>query len=325
MVNSEISVQTWLHFSPYIFRYSYTPNDARTAKQRHPRLMDELAMLAGDIICLQEVGEDYISLLNDDLGQKGYTGQFFQKTLGTKEGLATFYKNTEFDCTAIEKISYNDMLAEALRDEDLDPVATPGTMRDHVFLVMKLKHLKTDMTVVVGNIHTIWEEFSQPDVTTLQAALALSRLVKIANGSPFIFAGDFNSSPDMPAYCLLANGELEEDQKRQLIEAATNNFDGRSLFEVLEKSYSHSTPTLSSSYLKVRGEEPTLTCYDDYDGHHPSNDCLDYIWYTQDKLEANSVLDTTIKPSSRIPNSVFPSDHLSLKSTFSFIVHTSCC
>merc|ERR1712168_539623 len=40
--------------------YSYTLADARTAEQRHPRLMAELGILAGDIICLQEVGEDYI-------------------------------------------------------------------------------------------------------------------------------------------------------------------------------------------------------------------------------------------------------------------------
>ena len=67
--------------------------------------MAELGMLAGDIICLQEVGEDYISLLSDDLGQRGYTGQFFQKTLGTREGIATFYNNTVFDCIGVEKIS----------------------------------------------------------------------------------------------------------------------------------------------------------------------------------------------------------------------------
>ena len=191
--------------------------------------MAELGMLAGDIICLQEVGEDYISLLSDDLGQRGYTGQFFQKTLGTREGLATFYNNTVFDCIGVEKISYNEMLADALQEEGIDYPVDGGCDRDHVFLVMKMKHLKTDLMVTVGNIHTIWEQFSQPDVTTLQAALALDRLVKIADVSPFIFAGDFNSLPHMPAYDLLINKELSEEHKHQLSEAATNTFDGKTI------------------------------------------------------------------------------------------------
>ena len=139
-----------MQVSPY-FRYTFTPADARTAEQRHPRLMTELGMLSGDIICLQEVGENYISLLSDGLGQRGYTGQFYQKTLGIMEGLATFYNNTMFDCIAVEKISYNEMLADALQEEGID---YPADADDHVFLVMKMKHLETDLIVTVGNIHS---------------------------------------------------------------------------------------------------------------------------------------------------------------------------
>ena len=62
--------------------------------------MAELGMLASDIICLQEVGEAYLPLLSLELAERGYAGQFYQKTLGTQEGLATFYRKTEFDCLA---------------------------------------------------------------------------------------------------------------------------------------------------------------------------------------------------------------------------------
>jgi len=310
------------HMEPHW--YSYTPADARTSEQRHPRLMAELGMLAPDILCLQEVGEDYLHLLSSDLGERGYAGQFYQKTLGTREGLVTFYKKTEFDCLAVEKISFNEMLADAVEAEGLERSVAGECERDQVFLVMRLKHVQTDMVVTVGNIHTIWENFSQPDVTALQVSLALAKLAKIADGGPFIIAGDFNSRPHMPAYALLARGGLADDHRQELAEAATATVEGKTLFELLEKHYSHTVTDLASSYRMVKGEEPGMTSYDDYDGHHPSNFCLDYIWYTQDMLEANCVLDTTIKPSSRIPNNVFPSDHLSLKSTFSFIVHTSC-
>ena len=286
--------------------------------------MAELGMLAADIICLQEVGEAYLPLLSADLAERGYAGQFYQKTLGTQEGLATFYRKSEFDCLSVEKISFNEMLADVVEVAGLDHAVTAGCERDQVFLVIKLKHLRTDRMLTICNVHTIWENFSQPDVTTLQVALALARLVKMADGGPYIMAGDFNSRPHMPAYALLANGQLAEDHKQELTEAASTTADGKSLFELLEEFYCHSSPDLASSYAMVKGEEPSVTSYDDYDGKHPSDFCLDYIWYTKDMLEANCVLDTTIKPTSRIPNNVFPSDHLSLKSTFSFIVHTSC-
>ena len=286
--------------------------------------MAELAVLDADILCLQEVGEDYLPVLSLDLEERGYAGEFYKKTLGIKEGSATFYKKDEFEFVSVDKISFNEMLDEAVEAADLDKSVAVSCQRDQIFLVMKLKHLKTGKMVTVGNIHALWENFSQPDVTTLQVALALAKLVRLADACPYIMAGDFNSRPHMAPYALLKNGNLTDSHKNDLIEAATITIDKKSLFELLDQFYVHSHTGLSSSYLTVLGSEPSLTSYDDYDGHHPSDFCLDYIWYGAHSLEVNCVLDTTIKPSSRIPNNVFPSDHLSLKSTFSFIVQTSC-
>ena len=56
-----------------------------------------------------------------------------------------------------------------------------------------------------------------------------------------------------------------------------------------------------------------------YDGQHPADWTLDYIWYTADRLRADTVLDTMGVPETRIPNGLYPSDHLSLKTTFSFL------
>ena len=56
-----------------------------------------------------------------------------------------------------------------------------------------------------------------------------------------------------------------------------------------------------------------------YDGHHPADWTLDYIWYTANRLRADTVLDTMGVPQTRIPSSLYPSDHLSLKTTFTFI------
>ena len=40
--------------------------------------------------------------------------------------------------------------------------------RDHVFLLLQLRCQTTGRLLSLGNIHTLWDNFSQPDVTTLQ-------------------------------------------------------------------------------------------------------------------------------------------------------------
>ena len=281
--------------------------------------MAELDVLDGDIICLQEVGEEYQPFLNSEMIDRGYKGQYLRKTMGTREGAATFYKKNQFEILDFVKVSYNEMLEEAFEAADLDKSAASGCLRDHVFLILKLQHLKTGRVLTIGNIHTIWDNFSQLDVTTLQVALALSKLTQFAEDNTFIMAGDFNSRQNMAPYYMLLNGALSESHKKELIEVATLKHDGKSLFELLEGCYRHTSGDLTSSYLSLKGMEPDLTNYDDYDGEHPADWCLDYIWFTSNNLEANSVLDTVGTPNSRLPNEIYPSDHLSLKTTFSFL------
>ena len=278
--------------------------------------MEEMKALNADIFCLQEVGVSYHPMLSKALEEIGYTGDFYQKMLATQEGLATYYRKSAFECLAVKKISYNEMLSEALGLIGLDPSLSMEWERDQVFLMTKLTHLKTREIVTIGNIHTIWDYFSQPDVTLLQAALALEHLVKFAEGGAFIFAGDFNVAPHMPTYSFLAKGQLTDSETSVVKNAATVLFDGKPLFEALENLYSHPYSSLSSSYSEVRSQEPNMTSYDDNEGERPY--CLDYIWYNKDKLKVNCVLDTILQPTSRIPNRIFPSDHLSIKATFSF-------
>jgi len=298
--------------------YQYTPDDSRTAQQRHSKLMGELDVLNGDIVCLQEVGEGYQPFLTTEMASRGYRGEYCRKTMGTQEGSATFFKKDEFEIVDVQKLSFNEMLEEAVEAANLDTSIAASCARDHIFISVKLKHLKTGKVLTVGNIHTIWDNFSQLDVTTLQVALALAKLSRFAEKNRYILAGDFNSRQNMAPYYLLLNGTLSESHRKELAAVATVKHEDKSLFELLEKCYQHKSGDLASSYLSLKGTEPDLTNYDDYDGQHPADWCLDYIWYTSNTLEANCVLDTIGTPSSRIPNDVFPSDHLSLKTTFSF-------
>ena len=148
----------------------------------------------------------------------GYTGYFCQRTLGTQEGLATFYRESAFECLDVKKLSFNEMLGEALESAGFSPSSGKVCEKDEVFLLTKFKQLKTNNFVTVGNIHTLFENFKQPDVTVLQMSLAFRHLVTLADCGAFIFAGDFNSAPRMPGYTFLSTGQLNDDQKQTMKE-----------------------------------------------------------------------------------------------------------
>ena len=150
-------------------------------------------------------------------------------------------------------------------------------------------------------------------------SLALARLTEEAEDRTMIMAGDFNSRQNMAPYYLLHNGHLSSQLQKELVGVASASHRGQSLYQLLSDCYEHDQADLTSSYLTVKGSEPELTNYDDYDGQHPADWTLDYIWYTADTLRADAVLDTMGVPHSRIPNELYPSDHLSLKTTFTFI------
>ena len=128
-------------------------------------------MFPGDIVCLQEVGVDYEPFLTAEMGHRGYTGVFCPKEMGTHEGLATFWKRDKFEMVEVRKLSYNSMLAEECVKREIDPEELRGE-RPHVFLVTKLLHLITNKIITLGNIHTVWDNFSQLDVTTLQVMVS---------------------------------------------------------------------------------------------------------------------------------------------------------
>jgi len=299
--------------------YEYTPADCRTSLQRHDRLMAELDVLDGDIICLQEVGVDYEPVLTGELEKQGYVGEYCRHVgQGDGQGDATYFKTDKFELLQVERFTFNEMLAEAVEGKlEEDKEILEKSLTDETFMILKLKHLKTGTTFAVGNIHTIWENFTRLDISALHIALSLAKLANSAGNNTFIIAGDFNSPPHLAPYGLLKNGQPSDSQKTKLVTEASVRVNGKSMFELLEYSYQHESQDLTSSYLEVLGMEPGLTIYQKYDGQCLLDTCLDYIWFTSTTLEVVSVLDTAT-PTRYLPDQVFPSDHLSLKSSYRF-------
>jgi len=294
--------------------YSYTPSDCRTSMQRHDKLMTELEVLAGDIVCLQEVGVEYQSFLEKELEKRGYSGEYCRHIQqGDGQGDATYFRKDKFESLEVHMFSFNQMLEEAVEADGQDKAILGKCQKDEMFHILKLKHLKTGKVLTIGNIHTIWEKFTELDVSALHIALSLAKLAKCADDSTFIIAGDFNSPPHLAPYSLLQTGHIPNSHKPQML----TTLPGRSLYQKLSVWYSHKTPDLASSYQTVLAREPDVTVYNDADGTYLLETCLDYIWYTSSTLTVASVVNPS-QPANLLPDNVYPSDHLSLKATFFF-------
>jgi len=309
--------------------YSFTPSGHYYSSERHPQLIEELQVLDGDIICLQEVGSKYYEkILKPSLRKLGYNGVFVEKSnFWYSEGEATFFKTNKFELLAKRSYTFNEMLRSlveakitANRREILKRAVRP-----QVFLILQLKHITTQEILSIGNVHCIFGPVKL-DVNALYTALAMEKLLELAQGGAHIIAGDFNSPTDKQTYKLLANGKLSETELDKLNKMNSVRLKHTSLSEVLKDFYTHDSKSLKSSYFEVMAREPTFTCVDSRKTHKCN---CDYIWFSSDHLTAVNALDVNdiepVKGDIRIPNGIYPSDHLSIKTTLSFKEKTPNC
>ena len=128
--------------------------------------------------------------------------------------------------------------------------------------------------------------------------------------------GDFNIEPTTPTYKLLTQGKCSINPWEGSFKTLKTNEGEKPLYEIFGDQFYHNIEDLKSSYNTVLGKEPNYTNYTKtYTG------CLDYIYYTCSLLEPTLVLDLPdeLELTGFCPNKNYPSDHLSLKTTFVFI------
>ena len=265
----------------------------------------------------QEVGTNYQPTLRASLEAQGYEGQFLAKELGTEEGEATFWRRGVWRLLEARHLTFNQLLEGAVARAGLATALAAEVARDHVVLVTKLEHRATGRALTVANLHTIWDDFRQLDVAALHVAMAVRA---VAGEGAVVVAGDYNSLPSMEPYLLATQGGLTPAQLEGLRGKGGGVLgEAGPLATCLAAEFTTPTLHLASAYKVVRGEEPRLTNFDDYDGSHPADWCLDYLLYSPAALAPTMVLDTVGVPEARIPDSTFPSDHLSIKAAFTFL------
>eukprot|EP00918_Siedleckia_nematoides_P076656 GHVU01167545.1.p1 GENE.GHVU01167545.1~~GHVU01167545.1.p1 ORF type:complete len:810 (-),score=137.39 GHVU01167545.1:645-3074(-) len=293
-------------------------------ESRHKRLLQELKYLDADVVCLQEVEPEHFKcMLQPALRALGYEGDFIKRTdPKVNEGEATFFRSTRFSLESSQGVVLKDLAFRELGASDLSGEVRRSIEqsidRPAVMLVSKLRCKNTNSCVAVGNIHVTWDNFERADMQCIQVACAVRELLAQAGGpgNAYILAGDFNSWPGSPPYQLLKEGYLNDSsmsilQKLQAVDLA----DGQkaALVNLWWKGFQHTSTCMKSAYATVLGQDPRTS----HHWHDRSLRAVDQIWFTSDCVDVHGVLRTTdpalLRSPPIIPNTVFPSDHLSLK------------
>lgn len=182
---------------------------------------------------------------------------------------------------------------------------------------VRLKSRTGDKEFVVGNYHMPCK-FTNLPFMSVHASLSAKNIHKFANGTPYIFAGDFNLKPCSAQYDLLTTGKMDPNDPNYPT--------------LLEHDHTEWTPDL---------EEPLVSAYKEYLGHEPEYtnyaqtkfmsepfiDALDYIFLSTSNGNSEfAVRSITFLPSKDealkggpYPDTKQPSDHLLLSADLSIL------
>ncbi len=295
------------------------------------RLLEQVALKS--IICLQELSDEWISLLLPFFSSLEYVFVYDSQWLGV--GIAfpkSKYELQNMDMIAIgetikkqchfyPKIHHNiirrginticDFLASfipgLLRPEDVWTTAIRKTNR---LLSVTLNDFVFKETFNVFTYHMPCA-FTNPDLMNIHAAALLAvvqeKSMDPLASTPYILAGDFNSKPNSPVYQMITCGVMP------LFPSS----------KVYQKIPNYSIIGIASAYASILGREPSYTNYSHASiSKEPFKDTIDYIFYSNG-FKCTGVLKTREDfPESTFPNAEEPSDHLPIGASFDFAHHT---
>lgn len=311
--------------------YTYCNRNFLYPKYRCPRIIEEIESLNADIICLQEVDvELYKEFYKVNLEKLGYECVITLTNTYRTVTLLTGYKKDKFRVISTRLLDLNNDLEKI--DESFVKYKEAQILKlERKVLV---NNSQSEVFVIV-NTHLFWnpdyEYIKYGQFAYILKTLSMSEEL---NPYPIIFSSDLNSLPwsNLMRFALKTPANLSNsikgdvDLNIKFIEAINKEYSHdlklRSAYDCykgniakdaisLEMSEGHMTDDL---FNRLADEHPMFTNY-----NHDFNGCLDYIFYTFDKLRLVSLLkvpnDEYIKHNA-LPNEVYPSDHLKICAEF---------
>ncbi|XP_072036309.1 uncharacterized protein [Amphiura filiformis] len=251
--------------------FPYCPREYFKEFQRFPQIMRELDYHDADIVCLQEVGEEFHRThLEPMLRNRGYQG-LYSISPSRAIGVAIFVKTSRFE---LEKEELTDAFKVVEKElacyADFDADASlPAAHKEFIkpMLFCRLRCRKTGKFLNIGTFHLIYDRYKSIDLSTLQLSSAMRYIVEFAGGEdqPHIMCGDMNQEPHFPGYQFMQNGCLTDEDKDFFRRRVDQNRDKKKpcLVDQVPDLFSHESKHLKSSYKEIAGFEAPFTCHQD--------------------------------------------------------------
>ncbi|CAF1392700.1 unnamed protein product [Adineta ricciae] len=293
------------------------------------QLEQEIHSYKNTIICLQEVSNTLLSTLQAFFHQMNY--KFFESLYNNKHNdyrgvalavpanLPLIYKNAvtigehlrltiqSFDATfnslswwKIVKYS----ITKTFKDQSINSWEKAMSLKNVLICVGVMVHGRP---LFVGTYHMPCL-FRDPSIMIIHASAAKDLMFQIANGHPFVLAGDFNMQPIDSAYRAITRRGNVEDRVLPKVgnRGVTYRFNKQQV--------------LRSAYREKNKAEPNYTNFA-RTGQSSNSFCgtLDYIFFAGN-LTVLDVLPLPSHPTGKsYPDRTHPSDHLMLAATLQLI------
>lgn len=183
-------------------RYPDIPVELLDPSYRTKAVVERVARIATDIVCLQEVEEPLFVALRIRLGELGYIGEWVKKGGSKPDGCATFVQCTTVGWVRSASLHYDD--------------ANPGTgSSGHVAQVVAVR--VDGQVLAIANTHLKWDPPGLPPERRYGRRQALqllrARATLAPEGEGWIVCGDMNSLPTGDVVAIMAEVGFDYPQR----------------------------------------------------------------------------------------------------------------
>lgn len=340
--------------------YGYTPTKALKWDYRLDCILREIRYRDADFVALQEVsGEAFRDELAPQLAEIGLRGIYWPKTrvrtMSEKDalqvdGCAVFYKQSKWFMLDKQCIEFSSIAINRPDMKNQHDVFNRVMPKDNIAVITLFESRETGARIIVANVHLTWET-TLADVKAIQTGILMEQITKLAEGYarlgqasdkdkrlivlpgeegseppptppnvpsqeyrcnteiPLVVCGDFNSTEDSSVFELMSKGRVAPDHP----ELSDHQY-GSFTRDGIEHPWS-----LRDAYAATRGTADEMP----FTNYTPGfSGVIDYIWYSNNALEAVSVLgamdSADIKRIPAFPNWWFPADHIQIMAEFAF-------
>jgi CCR4-NOT transcription complex subunit 6 len=318
--------------------YSYCPPWALTWEYRRQNLLSEIVRYNADIMCLQEVQSDHFeNFFKPEFEKRGYSVFYKKKTKEvytanqyTIDGCATFFKRNRFKEIWKYELEFDKSALSVV--EALNPCQKSEgcfrLMKGNIALVVILEavenrsiHNGAKSRICVANTH-IHANSSFPDAKLFQVVSLIMGLDKIACSQiPLLICADMNSLPASDPHKFVVDGKLEPLHTKLIDPFGMHK--RLKLFHSMHLASAYSSLLNSDAIeendlekMNPKTKEPKFTNYT-----HNFRETIDYIFYSEDRLKVDGVLELLEENSFggvALPSPLWSSDHIALMANFKF-------